>query len=37
LILTSSKLSTLTGDVPFQSQPTHFITWVDTDIFDRIA
>jgi hypothetical protein len=33
--LTSSELSTLIWDVPFLSQPTHFITWV-ADIFDGI-
>jgi hypothetical protein len=27
----------LTWDVPFQSQPTHFVTWVDREIFDGIA
>jgi hypothetical protein len=37
LILTSSKLSTLTRYVPFLSQPTHFITRMDPDIFDGIA
>jgi hypothetical protein len=36
-MLTSSKLSTQTWDVPFLSQPTRFITWVHTDIFDGIA
>jgi hypothetical protein len=27
---------TLTWDVPFLSQPIHFVTWVEPDIFDLI-
>jgi hypothetical protein len=30
-------LSTLIWDLPFLSQPTHLVTRVDLDIFDRIA
>jgi len=37
LILTSSKLSTLTFYEPFLPYPAHFGTWVDPDFFDGIT
>jgi hypothetical protein len=36
-MLTSLELSILTWDVSFLSQPTHFITHVEPNIFDGIA
>ena len=37
MILTSSKLSTMTSCVPLLPYPAHFGTRVDPDILDRIA